>query len=143
MTQEEYEGLVQKVVALYQARVEEYAKEMASEQEKDLQAIARVWKLENGEEPPTLTTTARRSVKATTNGHQPTSQKQRIRRIIGGLLGSIDSAKVLKRYGEVYPDEEQPHSSTVSKVFRAMEEEQKLEKVKEAGFQQPAEYVKR
>lgn len=145
MNREEYRELTRKIVALYEGRVVEYAREMESEKEKDLQAIARIWRLENdGQDPPTFVLANPPYAKASTNGAHPISQKQKIRRIIEGLSGPVDSAKVLKRFGELYidSDEKQPESSTISKVFREMEKKGEIRKTKEAGFQQPAEYVK-
>ena len=141
MRREEYQELVQKIVDLYQARVVEYAKEMDSEKEKDLEAVARIWRLEHdGQAPPPLSVP--RAAKSSTNGHQPTSQKQRIRKIIEGLSGSLDSAKVIRRYGEIYPDDAIPESSTVGKVFRKLIEEEKLECTEPAGFHKPAQFKK-
>jgi hypothetical protein len=142
MTREEYQELVQKIIDLYRARVAEYAKEMDSEKEKDLEAVARVWRLEHeGQDPPPLS--APRAATASINGHQPTSQKQRIRKIIDALSGSVDSAKVIRRFSEIYPNDTSPESSTVAKVFRELIIEEKLECTEPAGFQKPAQYKKK
>jgi hypothetical protein len=143
MTRKEYQELYQKIVELYEARVDEYAREMESEKAKDLQAIARIWRLEHdAEDPPTLTA-ARRSTKVSTNGGPPKSQKDMIRLVIKRLSGTIDTPKVLKTFGEVFCDEEHPpDKSTVSKVFREMIKEGTLECTERAGFQKAAQYVK-
>jgi hypothetical protein len=141
MTAEEYQETVARIQQVFKTRRREALEQLEAEQEKDILALIRVWKLQHDEPPPPLV--ARRSKSpAATNGDQPVSQKQRIRRIIHGLPGPLDSVKVVRRFGEVFPDENQPESSTVSKVFRELVKEGKLKCSKLAGFQQPAQYVK-
>lgn len=147
MTREEYLETVRHIQELFAVRRAELLTQLEaleSEQEKDLLALNRVWKLQHKDEQPPWMGDALESSNASDsrNGMKPYSKAKRIRWIIDRLSGSIDSDKVIKRHGEVFPDEDQPDTSNVSKVFRKMEGEGALKRTKEAGFQQPALYEK-
>ncbi|HSS19314.1 MAG TPA: hypothetical protein VLL54_04510 [Pyrinomonadaceae bacterium] len=145
MTREEYLETVRRIQAIYKARRADALEQLEVEQEQDLLALIRVWKLmHDGESPPWMGDAIKtRAKRVSTNGHQPPSQKQKIRRIIEGLTGAVDSKVVIKRFGEIYiDDKDKPESSTVSKVFREMTKEGILKCTKPAGFQQPAQFVK-
>ena len=145
MTEREFLETIRRIQEVYKTRRADALHQLEVEQGEDLVALIRVWKVQHdGADPPPWMDRASKSrpSRVSTNGDQPISQKQRIRRIIDGLPGPLDSVKVIRRFGEVFPDEVQPESSTVSKVFRELVKEEKLKCTKTAGFQQPAQYAK-
>ena len=140
MTPEEYQEILRRIEDAYQTAIAN-AEVQRHEQRSALETI---WSL-IGNQPAAAKGQRVKARVVTTNGFHPNSQKSKIATIVRGwdLGWPIDSRKVLKRYGEIYPDEkDQPESSTVSKVFRRMEKDKELVLFKKAGFQEPAQYTK-
>lgn len=138
MTPEEYQAILKRIEDAYQTAIA-HAEVLRHEQRLALETI---WSLIGNEAPATTGRVVRAKTAATANGDAPTSQRQRIRRIIDGLTSNVDSAVVRRRYGEIYPDDHQPESSTVMKIIRELAARGWLRVISEPGFQTPATFEK-
>jgi hypothetical protein len=142
MTPEEYQELLRKIEEAYQTAIDQAAAIRAraeARRSEQRSALQTVWSLARDGQSPPVTARAR---PLSANGDAPTSQRQRIRRIIDGLTETIDSAVVRQYYEQVYREDRHPESSTVMKIIREMVGKGWLRLTEEAGFQTPAKFEK-